>query len=110
MYVVLDLGCTKSMGSRRAVQAFEWQAWYHGITVSWKPCYTEMSFANSATEILEWCVDITFPTTPPVTTTVDVHESGDIPILMSLPQMMNLGFKLELKPGEIYLLSEVLGI
>ena len=53
-----------------------------------------MSFANSASEILEDCVVFTFPTQPPVSTTVDVHEHGEVPILLSLPQMMNLGFHL----------------
>ena len=68
-----------------------------------------MSFANSETAWLEWCVVIHFPTEPEVTTTVDVHDKGDIPILLSLPQMMNLGFKLDMDPKNIHLTCKALG-
>ena len=68
-----------------------------------------MSFANSHTEWLEWCVVVHFPTNPPVSTTIYVHESGNIPILLSLPQMMNLGFQLALEPDAIYLTCKLLG-
>ena len=91
-YVIMGLGCTRSMGSRRAVEAFVKAAAKFGITCEWKRCWTKMSFANSKTAWLEWCVVVTFPTVPPVTTTIDVHEKGDIPLLLSLQQMMNLGF------------------
>ena len=68
-----------------------------------------MSFANSATALLEWCVVVKFPTEPPTTTVIDVYEEGDIPILISLQQMMNLGFTLRLDPNAVYLTSKVLG-
>ena len=48
-------------------------------------------------------VVVKFPTSPPMTTTIDVHETGDIPILLSLPHMMNLGFQLSLEPGAVRL-------
>ena len=41
---------------------------------------------------------IHFPTTPPCATRVDVLETGDVPILSSLPQMKNLGTTIELDP------------
>ena len=62
-----------------------------------------MSFANSQSTVLEWCVDLTFPTNPPVTTSVDVNPTGNVPILMSLSQMQNLEFDLKLKPEGNYL-------
>ena len=108
-YVIMDFGCTRSMGSLRAVNAFIWTAWYSGITHEWKRCNTKMSFANSQTETLNWCVVVTWPTTPPVSTTIDVHESGDIPILMSLPQMMNLGMSLTLDSNGIRVTCPAMG-
>ena len=107
--VILDLGCTRSMGSRRAVEAFEHAAWFHGITCEWKRCWTRMSFANSESAWLEWCVEVTFPTEPPISTTIDVHDQGNIPILMSLPQMMNLGLDLKCRPDSVTLTCEALG-
>ena len=35
---------------------------------------------------------------PPCSTMVDVFETGDVPILFSLPQMRNLGTTIELDP------------
>ena len=68
-----------------------------------------MSFANSETAWLEWCVIVWFPTTPPVSTTIYVHEQGDIPIRLSLPQMMNLGFKLDMNSKRVLLTCPALG-
>ena len=62
-----------------------------------------MSFANGESEWLEWCVVIHFPTNPPTCTTIDVHEKGAIPILMSLPQMCNLGFVIDMSPGQLHM-------
>ena len=105
----MDLGCTRSMGSRRAVLAFEIAARSKGIFCEWNRCWTRMSFANSESAWLEWCVTVWFPTEPPVCTTIDVHDQGDIPILMSLPQMMNLGMDLQLRPNAIHLTCKTLG-
>ena len=52
---------------------------------------------------------VTFPTEPPTTTVIDVYPNGDIPILISLQQMMNLGFTIRLEPHAVYLTSKVLG-
>ena len=38
------------------------------------------------------------PATPPYSTRVDVHETGDVPIPLSLPQMKNLGMIIGLDP------------
>ena len=36
-------------------------------------------------------------------TEFDIFEEGDVPLLMSLPQMRNLGFQVELTPDKAYL-------
>ena len=49
-------------------------------------CNKSFVFANSATgTCLESCI-IYFPTTPPCSTRVDVLETGNVPILFSLPR------------------------
>ena len=96
--VVLDLGCTRSIGSRTAIERFEKHSWYCGITTEFCRCNKTIVFANSETET---CVEsgiIHFPTTPPCSTVVDVVETSDVPILFSLPQMRNLGMTIELDP------------
>jgi len=108
-YVIMDLGCTRSMGSLPAIEAFEWAAFDYGIYCTWEKCKTIMSFADSRTEVLNWCVKVHFPTNPPVTTTIDVHEKGNIPILLSLPQMVRLGFDISLRPWGCKISSEALG-
>eukprot|EP00975_Prorocentrum_lima_P036431 7664034-Prorocentrum_lima.AAC.1 len=67
----------------------------------WKPDSTMMSFANGQKSLLKWCVVIHFPTVPEVQTMVDVHEASGIPILLSLPQIMNLGFSLDSTPETV---------
>ena len=43
-------------------------------------------------------------------TEFDIVEEGEVPLLMSLPQMRNLGFELRLTPQHAYLTSVPLGI
>ena len=107
--VILDLGCTRSMGSRPAIDAFISAGEKIGMTFEWQRCWTRMSFANSQTAWLEWCVVVRFPTQPPVCTTIDVHEEGNIPILFSLPQMMKLGLHIKCSPDEVSLTCDTLG-
>ena len=97
------------MGSLQVVKAFLWHAWFFGITYEWIPCNTVMSFANSHTERLKWAVRVKWPTTPALYTTIDVHESGTVPILLSLPQMMNLRFGLTLSDVGCDLTCKLLG-
>ena len=54
-YAIADLGCTRSMASKVAVNAFLQRAWYLGVRSEWKPCNTKMSFANSETTTLKVC-------------------------------------------------------
>ena len=48
-YVILDLGCTKSMGSRYAVNKFIKAAHLHGLDYEIIPSMSRFSFANSET-------------------------------------------------------------
>ena len=82
--VIMDLGCTRSMGSLNAIKKLERYGRRVGITRKWKPCNTLMTFANGDCTRLTQCVEVTFPTSPPITTTIDCHEKGDIPILFSI--------------------------
>ena len=96
--VVLDHGCTRSTGSRKAIRRFQRCALYYGVTTEFCLCNKSFVFANSVTETCrEHCI-IHFPTKPPCSASVDVLETGDIPILFSLPQMQNLGIPLDLDP------------
>ena len=95
-HVVLDLGCTLSIGSRAAIKRFQERALYYGITTAF--CRSSMSFvfANSATETCSESCIIHFPTTPPCSTRIDVLETDDVPILFSLSQMKILAMTTEL--------------
>ena len=96
-HVVLDVGCTRSIESRAAIERYQKHSWYYGITRELCRCNKSFVFANSGTEsCLEICI-IHFPTTPPW--------------LMCLRQVMylfyfrflrreNLGTTIELDPHE----------
>jgi len=43
-------------------------------------------------------------------TEFDIVEEGDVPLMMSLLQMRNLGFQLELTPGKAYLSCARIGM
>ena len=93
-YVVLDLGCTRSIGSRTAIGRFQMHALYYGISTEACPCDKSSVFAHFETgTCLESCI-IHLPTTPPCSTRVDVLETGNAPILFSLHQMHKLGLHL----------------
>ena len=89
-HVVPDLGCTRSIGSRTAIRRFQKSALHYGITTEFFLCNKPFVFANSETETCLESRTIHFPTTPPCSTK-DVLETGDVPILFSLPKIKNLG-------------------
>ena len=97
-HVVLDLDCTRSIGSRKAITRFKKYALYYGITTEFCPCNKSFVFANSETETCRECCIIHLPTKPPCSTRVDVVETGDVPILFALAQMQDLGITLDLDP------------
>ena len=41
-HVVLDLGCTRSIGSRAAIEIFTKHAWYYGITTEFCRCISPL--------------------------------------------------------------------
>ena len=67
-HVVLDLGCTRSIGSRTAGERFKKHAWYYGITMEFCRCNKSFVFANSETETCKDSCIIHFPTIPPCST------------------------------------------
>ena len=109
-FVVLDLGCTKPMGSRPAVKAFAAASKRYGIECQFLPTYSEFSFANSeASAVYEKC-RIWFPTTPMCYTDVDILDKGSVPILLSLGQMRNLRFTMEMNPYMVLLTCPAFGM
>ena len=95
---VLDLGLTRSIGSRMAVRRFQKYALYCGITTEVWPCHESLVFANSETGTCSECCITNSPITSPCSTRVDVRETGDVPILVSLPQKKILGMTIEHDP------------
>ena len=67
-YVILDLGCTKSMGSRYAVNKFMRAAHVHGLDYEIEPSTSKFSFANSETTTVHQARKVWFPTKPPMIT------------------------------------------
>ena len=63
-HVVLDLGCTRSIGSRAVIRRFQKHALYYGITTVIYSCNKSFVFANSETETCLESRIIHFPTTP----------------------------------------------
>ena len=103
---ILDLGCTRAMGSRNAVNAFcdyvdnnDCGLWY-----KIEPTSSRFFFANSQqTKCTEKLVIHMYDKSWSVhTTEFDIVEEGNVPLLMSLPQMRNLGFQFELSPQKSF--------
>jgi hypothetical protein len=82
-YVILDLGCTKSMGSRYAVNKFMRVAAAHGLEYELMHSTSKLSVANSETTSVHEELNIWFPTQPPMFTIVDIVEQGRVSLLLS---------------------------
>ena len=111
---ILDLGSTRAMGSRNAINAFCEYVDKHdcGLWYKIEPTSSRSFFANSqqtkCTEKLAiqmydkaWNVQ---------STEFDIVEEGNVPLLISLPQMRNLGFQFELSPQQSFPNCARLGI
>ena len=97
-HVVLDLGCTRSIGSRAAIRRFQKHALYYGITTEFCTCNKSFVFATSEMETCwESCI-VHFPSKPPCSTRVDVLETSNVPISFSHQQMENWEMTIELNP------------
>ena len=94
---ILDLGCTRAMGSRNAINAFCDYVDKHdcGLWYKIEPTSSRFFFANSQqTKCTEKLVIHMYDKAWSVHTThFDIVEEGNVPLLMSLPQMRNLGFQ-----------------
>ena len=112
---ILDLGCTRAMGSRRAVEAFRRYVDSHPNSGLWyeiQPTSSRFFFANSqqskcTEKLVIFMYDHGWNTQ---FTEFDIVEEGDVPLLMSLPQMRNLGFQFELTPEKAYLSCARIGM
>ena len=108
-------GCTRAMGSRRAVEAFCRYADSHPNSGLWyeiQPTSSRFFFANSqqskcTEKLVIFMYDHGWNTQ---FTEFDIVEEGDVPLLMSLPQMRNLGFQFELTPEKAYLSCARIGM
>ncbi len=108
-YVIIDLGCTKAMGSRPAIMRFVKAARAAGMHIEFLPSTSNFSFANSQRSQCREKIRIWFNTTPPSWTEFDIVEEGNVPLLMSLGQMRNLWFTIELSPDVAHLTCKALG-
>ena len=92
---ILDLGCTRAMGSRKPVDAFCGYVGSHPNSGLWyeiHPTSSRFFFANSqqskcTEKIVIFMYDHGWNSQ---VTEFDIVEEGDVPLLMSLPQMRNL--------------------
>ena len=108
-FAVLDLGCTRAMASRYAVNKFTEHAASLGIDYEILPTTSHFTFANSQTDTVTEKIRVHLPTRPPCWTEFDILEKGTVPLLFSLPQMRNLYFKLDLEPDVVYLTCQAFG-
>ena len=112
---ILDIGCTRAMGSRRAVDYFCNYVDNHpdcGLWYSFESTKSKFYFANSqkascSQKLVIYMYDRAWTIHH---AEFDIVEEGEVPLLMSLPQMRNLGFELRLTPQHAYLTSVPLGI
>ena len=95
--VVLDLGCTRSIGSRTAIEILKKHAWYYGITTEFCRCNKSFVFANSETET---CKKLHNPLSHNTTIFYQSRCAWDrwCAIVSSLSHMKNLGSTYDLDP------------
>ncbi len=107
-HVILDLGCTKAIGSRKAIDRLVKAIKGTHLQVEWLPSSSTFHFANSQAAKCTQKLRVHFG--GGIWTDFEVLEQGSVPLLMSLYQMRSLGFNLGLTHGQATLTSEVLGI
>ena len=106
---ILDLGCTRAMGSRSAINAFCDYVDKHncGLWYKTEPTSSRFFFANSQqTKCTEKLVIHMYDKAWSVhTTEFDIVEEGNVPLLMR-----NLGFQFEPSPQQSFLNCTRLGM
>ena len=113
--MVLDLGCTRAMTSWRAAKELmdfcdknpECGLWYRLDQTTSQFTFANSESASCKQKIVVCMYDVDYAVQ---STEFDIVEQGEVPTLMSLPQMRNLRFQFDLHPDKAYLSSPVLGI
>ena len=109
-FVILELGCTKSIGSLYAMNKFMKAAHVYGLAYELVHSTSTCSCANSETTPIYQAIKSWFPTTPPMFTVVDIVEQGRVPILFLLHQMKNLHINLDMRPDRVLITCEAFGL
>ena len=113
--MVLDLGCTRAMTSWRAAKDLmefcdknpDCGLWYRLDQTTSQFTFANSESASCKQKIVVCMYDVDYAVQ---STEFDIIEQGEVPTLMSLPQMRNLRFQFDLHPDKAYLSSPVLGI
>ncbi len=83
--VILDLGCTRAMGSRRAIMRLVKACQGTHLKTEMLPSRCSFNFANSQTAVSKENCRIQFGSQAALYTDFDIDEEGNVPLLMSLP-------------------------
>ena len=113
--MVLDLGCTRAMTSWRAAKDLmefcdqnpDCGLWYRLDQTTSQFTFANSESASCKQKIVVCMYDVDYAVQ---STEFDIVEQGEVPTLLSLPQMRNLRFQFDLHPDKAYLSSPVLGI
>ena len=117
-YSILDSGCTRSMGSRfaidRLVRACQNHPYSHMIKFTKESSHNKFSFANGESSHVKekLVIHLKNPKHPTgcISTSVDILDKGRVPILFSVEQMRNLRMNIEHTPAGEFLPCPVFGL
>ena len=117
-FVILDSGCTRAMGSRfavdRLVEACRRHPKSSNIYFTTQPCHSHFSFANGEQSHVAERLIIHFRNDQSangwITTSVDILDKGQVPILFSVEQMRNLRMNIEHTPVGEFLTCPLFGM
>lgn len=107
--VILDLGCTKGMGSRAACAKFAKEAKRRGVQFECVDSQATFTFANRDTSVAKQKLRVWFNALLPVHTDFEIIEEGNVPILFSLFQMCNLGMQLHMSRDVMSMTRQAFG-
>ena len=113
--MVLDLGCTRAMTSWRAAKDLmefcdknpDCGLWYRLDQAASQFRFANSESASCKQKIVVCMYDADYAVQ---STEFDIVEQGEVPTLMSLPQMRNLRFQFDFHPDKAYLSNPMLGI
>ena len=109
---ILDLGCARAMGSRKAVMhsADMWTHIDFGMRFILQVQDFSLRTLNNRNVLRRLLSSCTIMDGISHFTEFDIVEEGDVPLLTSLPQMRNLGSQFELTPEKAYLSCARIGM